>query len=174
MVLANVGVPLISVLEAFGWLTIIPVVIVEALVAKVLLRWTLVVALKWVSLANLASTLLGIPIAWFFALVVSVLTGGGDWGDGSILGVVRSPAWFGPGYIPDLSWAIPLALSVLLVPCYVMSCLVEFAFLRRAGRELGAGNTHSLWEYAWKANLVSYLSLAVVLLLILTTFAVSR
>lgn len=169
MVFANAGIPLIGALIALGWLTIVPVVLLEALIAKILLRWSFRCALKWVTLANGLTTLLGIPVVWFLTAIVSGLTGGMGWGDGSIAGVLRSPAWFGPGYTRDLGWAMPLALAVLQVPCFLMSWWVEFAFLRRVAPDPGPDSRHSLWEYAWKANFASYSLLAILLLWLLAS-----
>jgi hypothetical protein len=165
LLLADAGIPLIGPAVVLGWFAIIPVVLSETVLAKVLLRWRLVDALRWVSLANGVSTLLGIPIAWFLAVVMSALTGGGGWGDGSVIGVLRSPAWLGPGYIKDLGWAIPLALIVLCVPCFFISWWVEFAVLRRVVPDSARDPGRSLWAYAWKANVASYCLLVSLLLL---------
>lgn len=175
MIIANAGIPLIGAVIALGWLTIVPVVLIEAFIAKILLRWRFPFALKCVSLANALSMLLGIPVVWFLTAVLSAVTSGGGWGDGSIIGVIRSPAWLGPGYIPDLQWAVSLAFIVLLVPCFLMSSWVEFAVLRCIVPGPDRDQPHSLWEYAWKANFATYCLLTIVLLLQLanTVYAAS-
>lgn len=164
MLLANAGIPLIGPVIALGWLTIVPVVIIEAFVAMRLLGWHFLYAMKWLSLANALSMLLGVPFVWFLAAVVSTLTGQMVWGDGSILGVIRSPAWFGPGYAAELRWAIPLALILLLIPCFLMSCWAEFLLLRLAlPSQEQPGSL--LWSFAWRSNFASYTFLVLLLLL---------
>ncbi len=169
MILANAGIPLLGAVIALGWFSIIPVVFLETIIAVALLRWRLAFALKWISLANALSMLLGIPVVWFLTYVLSALAGGARWGDGSVSGVLRSPAWLGPGYVEDLAWAIPLGVIVLCVPFYLMSCGIEFAFLRHAARDAGVDADRSLWTFAWKANFASYSLLVILLFLLLAT-----
>jgi hypothetical protein len=165
MVYANAGIPLIGPVIALGWLSIVPVVFLETIIAMILLRWRFVFALRWVSSANAITVLLGIPVAWFLTAILSTFVGGGGWGDGSIIGVLRSPAWLGPGYVQDLAWAVPLGMIVLCVPLYLMSWWVEFAFLRRVARASSDNTESLLWAYAWKANFASYTLLVILLLL---------
>jgi len=167
LLLADVGIPLIGPVVVLGWVVLVPVVLLEAAVAKVMLRWRLVDAIWWVTAANVVSTVVGIPFAWFVTCLVTLFTGGGSWGDGSVIGVLRSPAWLGPGYIKDLGWAVPLALIVLSVPCFFASWWVELAVLRRVVPESARGPGRALWTYAWKANLASYCLLVSLLLLTL-------
>jgi hypothetical protein len=119
--LADTGIPMIGAVIFLGWFMIIPVVVVETLIAMKMLRWRLGYALGRVAGANVPSMLLGFPIAWFVWCFVPLLTGGRGWGDGSILGILQSPAWFGPGYAPHLRWAMPLALITLCVPFFFLS-----------------------------------------------------
>lgn len=152
MIFADVGIPLIGLVVVLGWRVFVPVVILETAIARVLLRWRLRDAFRWVVLANGVSTLVGIPLAWFVSYFLSMPAGGGSWGDGTVVGVLRSPAWLGPGYLNDIGWAVPLALIVLLVPCFFVSWWIEFAVLRRVVPESARGAGRSLWAYAWKAN----------------------
>lgn len=161
--LANVGIPLIGPAIALGWLAIVPVVVVEVAAAVWLLGWRVPFALRWVSLANALTTLLGIPATWFVVAVVQSFTGGSGWGDGSISGVIRSPAWLGPGYLADIGWAVPLGLIVLCVPFFLMSWWVECAFLYSFATERNQGTKAAIRQYAWKANLASYTLLVLLL-----------
>ncbi len=154
--LANIGIPLIGAAVFLGWFTIIPVALMEAVVAKVLLRWPFVFAVQWVTLANLFTMLLGIPFTWFVIVLLSAITGGGDWGDGSIGGVLRNPGWLGPGYERDLAWAVPLGLIVLCVPFFLMSWWLEFLFLLAFAAKGNKDARIPIQNFAWKANCVSY------------------
>jgi hypothetical protein len=161
--LADVGIPLIVPVIFLGWFALIPVVFIEAVMAIWILRWRFRFAMWWVFLANVFSTLIGIPVAWFLVVVVTVSTGGGGWGDGTIVGVLKSPAWLGPGYIPDLSWAGPLALIVLCVPFFFASWWLEYWFLYAFTARLDVQARIPVRRYAWKANLASYTLLVLLL-----------
>ncbi|MEN6458798.1 MAG: hypothetical protein ABFC63_07700 [Thermoguttaceae bacterium] len=155
---ANVGIPLIGPAIGVGWFAFIPVVLVETLIAIWVLRWQFFFALRWVSLANVVTTFVGVPITWFLTVLVQMSVGYCGWGDGSIVEVLLGPAWLGPGYIRDLGWAVPLGLIVLCVPMFVMSCWAEYLILRRfAAKAL-------IWQYVWKANLASYALLVAALI----------
>ena len=168
--LANAGIPLVGATVCLGWFTIIPVSLMEAVIARVLLKWPMRFALRWVTIANLLTMLIGIPVTWFLAaLATAVTTGGGGWGDGSIIGVLKSPAWLGPGYIGDLAWAAPLGLILLCVPFFLMSWWIEYVFLRAfAVKGLTADSKQcSLFSFVWKANLASYTFLVVLLICVM-------
>ncbi len=163
-IFADAGIPLIGPAICLGWFALIPVVIVETLVAVWMLRWRFLFALRWVFGANALSMLLGIPVTWFLAVLVQIFTGGGGWGDGSIVGVLRGPAWLGPGYIRDLGWAAPLGLIVLCVPLFFMSWWVEYAFLYACATNQETEAKALIRRYAWKANLASYALLVALLI----------
>jgi len=162
---ANIGIPLIGPAIALGWFTVIPVMLLETVIAMRLLRWRLPFALKWVSAANLFTMLLGIPVTWFVLVFASQFTGGGGWGDGSVAGVLRGPAWLGPGYAGDLAWAVPLGLILLCVPFFLMSWWLEYAFLYGFTAKGDKDAKIRIRRFAWKANFASY-SLLVVLLIV--------
>jgi hypothetical protein len=164
MIFANIGIPLLGPVIAFGWFSIVPVVLLEAIIAVVLLRWRFVFALKWVSAANGLTMLLGMPVAWLVTALLSTGTGEDGWGDGSIMGVLRHPAWLGPGYLDDIGWAVPLGMIFLCVPFFFMSWWIEFAFLRLVAGAADGNTQCSLWVYTWNANLASYTLLVILLL----------
>ena len=95
--------------------------------------------------------------------MASLFTGGG-WGNGSILGVLRGPAWLGPGYIRDLSRAVPLSLILLCVPFFFMSWWIEYQFLYQFAAKFDKDKRISIRAYAWKANLASYALLVIFLI----------
>jgi hypothetical protein len=160
---ADAGIPLIGPVICLGWFTIVPVVAIETIIAVWLLRWRFTFALRWVASANVLTMLLGFPVTWFLCAVASTLTGGGGWGDGSIIGVLKGPAWLGPAYIKDLSWAAPLALIVLCVPFFLMSWWIEYLLLFNLAVNRDKDQRASIRNYAWKANLASYALLVALL-----------
>lgn len=161
---ANIGIPLIGAVIVLGWFTILPVVIIETLMAVWLLHWQFFYALRMISLANAFTMLLGFPVVWFLCVVGSILTGGTGWGDGSITGILRVPAWLGPGYIPDLAWAGPFALILLCVPFFIMSWWLEYIFLYNFATNREKDQRISIRTYSWKANLASYALLVIFLI----------
>jgi hypothetical protein len=169
LLFADVGIPLIGAVVALGWFTIFPVIAIESLMAVWMLRWQVGFAFRWVSLANVVTMLLGFPVMWFLCVLASILTGGGDWGDGSILGVLRDPVWLGPGYVYDLRWAIPFALILLCVPFFLVSWWIEYVFLFHCAAKRDETKRRDLRRYAFHANLASYALL--VIFLIVSMFA---
>ena len=101
MLLANVGVPMIF-WQLPAMLIALPVVIaLEMLVAKLRYNISFRPNLKGVSLSNLASTLVGIPLAWATMLVLNVVTTGtGAMGLNTPLGVFSS-------VVLQSSWLVP-------------------------------------------------------------------
>jgi hypothetical protein len=162
---ADAGIPLLGGAIFLGWFAIIPVVFIETVIAVWMLRWRFLFALRWVFLANALTMLLGIPATWFLCVLTELATGGGGWGDGSIVGVFRSPAWLGPGYVPEMRWAVPLGLIVLCVPFFLMSWWIEYAFLYAVAAKLDKDARIPIRRYAWKANLASYAFLVGLLIL---------
>ncbi len=162
--LADIGIPLIGFTICLGWFTVIPVSLVETVIAMRVLRWPFLFAVQWVTVANLFTMLLGIPLTWFVVTLLTAFTGGGGWGHGSIDGVLKSRGWLGPGYVGDMAWAVPLGLIVLCVPFFLMSWWLEYvflcAFVARGNRDARI----SLRDYAWKANFASYVLLVALLI----------
>jgi len=154
--LANIGIPLIGATIELGWFAFIPVSLLEAVIAKVLLRWPFFFAVRWVTLANLFTMLLGIPLTWFVVVLLSFVTGWGSSNDGSIGGVLSNPTWLGPSYEHHEAWAIPLGLIVLCVPFFLMSWWLEYMFLRTFVVKGDRDARVPLRSFAWKANFLSY------------------
>ena len=74
---ANAGFPMIIAIWPASWLLYCPVVLIEAVVARRSLSRGLVEGLGVSAAADLASTLIGIPVTWFLlALVVTQGTQG--------------------------------------------------------------------------------------------------
>lgn len=71
---ADAGIPMLAIAWPGMFLALIPVVLIEAWVLKPRLCLSMRRALKLASVANLASTVVGVPIAWrvYLALQVGV------------------------------------------------------------------------------------------------------
>ncbi len=160
--LADVFVPLIVWQLPAMALALLPIVVVEAAIA----RWRLSIrfgqAFKGMLAANLASTLVGIPLAWLVMFAVQLLTAGGEMhGLGSASAIFKSvvlqAAWPAPPGSHGL-WMIPTATLVLLVPYFLVSVLFERAVLVGMWRDQPRGRVTSV---AWLANAASYAGLAI-------------
>lgn len=168
---ADAGVPMLALLWPASWIAFIPVVIIEAWIARRIIGLTWKPAVIRSSIANATSTLIGIPLTWGALLVVElVLSGGGRaFGIDTIpqklfAAIVQAP-WLIP-YEEDLNWLVPTAAIVLLVPFFFASVFIErWAFDRKKQLEK---SLVQLWS--WKANLATY---GIILFLLLCTLAYS-
>lgn len=145
--LANVAVPLLFPQPLLMALALLVVVPVETL----LLRGTCRFSLKDVFAANVYSTLWGLPVAYLVLALFGVLHAQGE------------PPWAGVGFTSHVAstddhhwWILPLAMFVVLVPCYVLSVVLESRFL---GRLSSAPERSALTRSLARANLSSYLVL---------------
>ena len=129
---ANMGVPMVAVFLPPLWLALLPVIVVESWVLVRLLALSPMQAAKGAVVGNVLSTLAGVPLMWI-ALAAVQLSFAGDAIGLATLGArvyavtVQAP-WLIP-YEDDLAWMIPVALSVLAVPAYVISVFIEWGAL---------------------------------------------
>lgn len=129
MLFANMGIPIVCIALPIMLLALGPISGVEAIVYRMLLGRPLRDAF-WSSLiANLWSTLVGVPFTWFLVLIVQLSIGGGSaWGMDTarqrLEAVTLQAAWLVP-YPDHLPWMIPAASIALLFPFYVGSVTVE-------------------------------------------------
>jgi hypothetical protein len=160
--LANIGVPMIFPQFVLMALAFGPVVLVESALIKRPLSLSLSSALKGAAVANLWTTLLGVPLAWFVMLLIGIVsTGGLALGLNSpakaLAAVTLQAAWLIP-YEEHLFWMIPAAATVLLIPCFVISVLLERWVLVRRWKATDPGIVRSA---VLRANVWSYLLLLV-------------
>jgi hypothetical protein len=127
--LADVGIPAGAVFWPASWLLLIPVVLIEAGIARRILGLRFSQCLKVSLKANLWSTLAGVPLACLLMLVVGLFLGSGPHrGGGSpwladlFLG---SAVWLGG--LPD--WAIFAGPALICVPCYFLSVRTTYGLL---------------------------------------------
>lgn len=129
---ANIGVPMIAVFLPPLWLSLLPVIVVEAWVVS---RWLPLApgrAFSGSAIGNFASTVIGVPLMWMFLAVFQLALAGTARGLSSIgaraYAVTVQAPWLIP-YEEDLKWMIPIALVVLAVPAYALSVLIEWRCL---------------------------------------------
>lgn len=163
---ANAGLPMIIIFWPLLCLLFIPIIFIEygvmkrrthALSPSPPLFWPLVVA-------NLFSALIGIPLTW--VVLVALEIGGAllfsQWGldlnnVGSYIWPLTAP-WLYPNTLQH-QWMIVAALLILLIPFYFISAWTEGRIL--AWMTKNKGDKPLIRKAAWRANLYSYLFLAI-------------
>jgi hypothetical protein len=126
--LANAGVPMIFWQMPVAAIALLPIVVVESLVATPILKQPLGRVALRVLAANALSTFVGVPIAWIGMLVVNIATTGTrahgfDTPWKAFQSVVLQASWLVP-YEDQLVWLIPAATLILLVPYFLVSVFV--------------------------------------------------
>ena len=127
--------PMIFVTLPVMVLALLPIIIIEAALALPYLKLPFRRLLKGSAIANLVSTFIGIPAAWFVLVVIQMITGGGRaYGLLTPASKFLAVTWQAPWLIPyqqDLNWMIPAATLVLLVPFFFASWWVEYLVMKR-------------------------------------------
>lgn len=132
---ANAGVPMIFlVMPALG-LSIIPIILIEAMYLSRKLGLKAASAVKTTTISNLVSTIAGVPLTWLLLVLVQMVAGGGgafglDTMLGKVLSVTFQAAWLIP-YESELYWMIPVAGLVLLVPFFFVSWWSEYLVTKK-------------------------------------------
>jgi len=136
--LADIGAPMIMVTLPGGVLVLLPVVLVETVILAKDLALPRLRALKAVSLANLVSTLVGIPVAWLAMLFVEFASrgvfdaAGRDIDDSTVLSTILGAAWL--PYDPVPTSMLFGSCLVLMVPAFFASWLLEYHVIYRCLR----------------------------------------
>ncbi len=158
---ANAGVPMIFLAMPALGLSIIPIIIIEAMFLSKKLELTTSSAFKTTTISNLVSTIVGIPLTWLLLVLIQMLAGGGgayglDTTLGKVLSVTLQAAWLIP-YESDLHWMIPVAGLVLLVPFFFASWWSEYFVTKKMLKEHSAQRVKIAVR---NANIITYILLA--------------
>ncbi len=148
---------MLIVLWPLQWLSLVLVVFIESLVVGWTTGVPLARVLKQVGLANVISTLIGVPIAWIVMFAVQLVTGITLWklrGDSELgrLGYVLNAAWVG-----DNRTEVRAAVVVLSIAFCIASVLIERWWLCR---NLTALDIRALRRGVLLGNIASYVMLA--------------
>jgi hypothetical protein len=147
------------------WLALVAIIAVEAALLARILGTTFRKTVASVTYGNVVSTLVGVPLVWFFLALAEFACCGTAKGLSStgakIYAVTAQAPWLIP-YEEDFSWMIPAAMAVLLIPFLVASVAIEAPFNKRFLAEVPK---ERIWRATALANVGSYLCLAIVLAL---------
>jgi len=154
---ANAGVPMIFlVMPAFA-LSIIPIIIVEAIYIAKYLELSGKESVKTVTISNLVSTIVGIPLTWGILVVIQIVTGGGSaYGLNTAVTKILAVTWQAPWLIPyesDLHWMIPIAALVLIIPFFFVSWWSEYFVTKILIKNI---DTSKIKKVVRNANLITY------------------
>lgn len=137
--LADAGLPMISLTFPAMLIRLIPVIVVEGLLCKKWLGLTTWEAMKANAMSNLASTIFGVPVAWAIMLAVEFIAFGTIDRNGAmqnwrsplaqVIGPFLGSAWIGPPSEKNV-WIVAAATLVLLVPFFLASYGIEYLVLR--------------------------------------------
>jgi hypothetical protein len=157
--IADIGVPMLYLQLPLLTIVLLPVIALETLVLQRRLRLPVGRALVGATLANLASTFVGFPLAWSALFLLQLVTGGlRSWGLGNPALRVAAVTWQAPWLVPyddDLYWMIPAASLTLLVPCFPVSAWMEGRLLRWLWADANV-KPAQIGSAVWLANGVSY------------------
>lgn len=163
LIFANAGVPMLFLqLPAMLW-ALLPVILIEILVAQAMLKLSFAKAGKALVTANLATTLVGFPLVWILLVGMELALGGGRayglmtfWTRAYAV-TVQAP-WLIP-YEDDLHWMIPVAATYLLIPAFFASVFIERWICTAFWPEQ---EENQIRRFSWHAHLWSYIALILV------------
>ena len=134
IVLFNMGVPMIFPTMLLMIVGLLPIVFLEAYLISSGLGIGLRKSLKSVALANLVSTLFGIPITWFLLFIIQIISGGPSVIDissfwGKLFAFTLQAPWLPPYGNAD-RWVFLAASLFLLIPFFFASWFVEYIVMK--------------------------------------------
>ncbi len=162
---ANVGLPLIIVFLPPMWTALLPVVLLEAAVAARRLDIPLRRSAAAMGVANVVSTIVGVPVLWVVLATVELAFFETAMGLDGFWRKLYAVTVQGPWLIPysQQDWMVPTALAIMALPCLALSVLVEAPILARVATKSPRG---LVWRTVAVANGLSYLSLALLLVVV--------
>lgn len=167
---ADMGLPMIVITMPLIVVALIPVILLESLIFGRKMRMTFKAVLWPVSVANVVSALIGIPVTWILLVVLEIITGGGRaFGLDTIMGRFLSVTWQSPWLIPyehNFYWMVPSAQLFLLIPFFFASYLIERLIVRKM---MNQKEPKEIKSGVLFANLGSYALLALFCFYVLLT-----
>jgi hypothetical protein len=134
--LFDMGVPMIFPTMYLMIAALLPIVFLEGYVLAQKLGIEFRKTMLWTSLANLISTIIGIPVTWFGLFLVQLITGGDStYQVGPLLDRLLSVTVQAPWLLPidrDESWMLVAAELFLLIPFFFASWAIEYLVMRNA------------------------------------------
>ena len=154
---ANAGVPMIFLAMPALLISIVPIILIEALYISRSLSFSLKKAAKTSVYSNIGSTLVGVPLTWGVLVLVQMIAGGGsayglETTQDKILAVTLQAAWLIP-YESEMHWMIPAAGLILIVPFFLASWLTEYFIAKKLNVDT---EPRLISRCMFVANLITY------------------
>ena len=170
--LFDMGLPMIFPSVFLMVVALLPIILLEAFIIARSLRLGTTQVIWATAVANLATTVVGIPIWWLLLTIVEFGISGLATGAGyniwnNFFSVTLGAPWVAPRSGGHDGWIILGAMLFLLIPYFFASWGLEYLVVRAklVEKTLGDENT-SIFRTIGKANLASYLLLAAVWIVI--------
>ena len=154
----EIGLPMIFIIWPAFWLALIPIILIESMVFyKLFKQESFKQFYCLLTVANLFSTFIIIPLTWggLWAIELLVTGGKGYYPDSMLLrfiwgGILQAP-WL-IDYRSD--WMVPIACLVLFIPMFLMSVwgegLIYAKMLKKAYSQI------TVKKALWRANMTSF------------------
>jgi hypothetical protein len=160
--LADAGVPMLFLQLPLMLIALVPVIMVETMVARKMLKLDFWPIFKAVITANFVSTLIGFPLLWILLVVVQIVCGGdSSYGLDTfwkrVYAVTIQAPWL--AHEDNLGWMIPIAGAYLLIPAFFVSVFLERRICRYFWRN---EEKEQIAKFSWKAHFASYTVLIIV------------
>ena len=159
---ADAGVPMLFVTFPAMVVALVPIVLLETVVLARTLKARAIPLAKSAAIANVVSTIIGIPLTWVALVILELVTDGGSaHGLATPLQKFLAVTWQAPWLIPyerELYWMVPAASLVLLVPFFFASYFIEAPIVARIERRFPAPQVRAA---VFRANVASYIGLAI-------------
>lgn len=140
LLFADAGLPMIILTWPAMVVLLIPVIVIEGLLCRKWLGLKTWQAIKTNAVSNLASTIIGIPVAWAVMLAIEFGTMGlvgesntlQNWHSpiANVIFFLFSSAWLNPD-LGEHAWVIPAATLMLLIPFFFASYWIEYFVVRK-------------------------------------------
>ncbi len=167
---ANAGVPLIGFYLPPAWLTLVPIIFIEAFIGFRNYSLPFKTSLISVTTANFISTIIGIPLTWLVWASIEGVFFGGVVGEHpiswAILSVTVQAAWLLP-YEEHLWWMGPMACLFLSIVFYFVSVVIEYQVVKSFFKEKPC---EILRSWVLISNIYSYIVLFLLSALLITFY----
>jgi len=163
---ADMGLPMLAVVWPGSWILFIPITILEAAVAKKVFSINWKQSLKVSAIANVTSSVAGIPITWLALMLPFGLFSAAVFylpfpeSTKNYLMIPFYALWL-PPITAKQAWMVPLSATILCLPFFYASLIIE---TRVAEKMLAAFQIEIIRKWAWKANVYSYGAIVVMLI----------
>jgi len=166
--IANVGFPMLIIAWPGMIIALIPIIALESYCLRSMLKLPFAKSLKLMTIANLESTIIGIPLTWVALLLIEMLVSFVGWSIFKIgtelpdvLTYIYMTTLGAAWLVPFEEWVIPAASLFLLIPFYFVTWYVEYRCLKKRIKKTKPAILKGIVR---NINLISYGLLGIIVL----------